>query len=328
VTGAGQGDFFATVANANLQTSYTTILFTTVASGNSGGWYNTGNGRFTPPAGRYYIFASVNDGYTGTSTNIAIQLRKNGTALFQTTNTTAAANSFGVAYVAGNFDANGSDWFDAQGLSTGGVANLSNVTFWFGAFPITGAAQPAGTGSAWRQLGRVVPTAGLATVDFQNLPADINDVKCFFDCLPTANDVDFQLQFYDTGNTVLTTGYAYALTAPSHTATVGSATPMTSSTASGNTTCIIMNYSTATNKVGNAAASAIAGDFRIPNVRDAARVKKVSYAADYTNGGGSTVFGIFGTGVRNPAGAITGIRLTFGGTTFAAGGAVTLYGSP
>src|SRR5215470_7253329 len=52
------GDFFATYTGA-IAAAAGTVLFPNVITGNSGGWYNPANGRFTPPAGRYRIQACL-----------------------------------------------------------------------------------------------------------------------------------------------------------------------------------------------------------------------------------------------------------------------------
>src|SRR5580692_10463859 len=51
--------------------------------------------------------------------------------------------------------------------------------------------------SVWRQLGRVVPDGTRHFIDFIDIPADINDLQCFFDLMPTTNDDNLRLLFYD-----------------------------------------------------------------------------------------------------------------------------------
>ena len=50
------GDVYAKNSTGfGIGTTETVVSFNTIVTGNSGGWYNTSNGRFTPPAGRYFI---------------------------------------------------------------------------------------------------------------------------------------------------------------------------------------------------------------------------------------------------------------------------------
>src|SRR5262245_50658732 len=61
MTGGGFADFFAS-HNATFSlpaSTATTLTFNTVVTGNSGGWYSTSTGRFTPPAGRYFLTAGM-----------------------------------------------------------------------------------------------------------------------------------------------------------------------------------------------------------------------------------------------------------------------------
>jgi len=133
------GDFFATLAGT-ISTTLTTILFNTVASGNSGGWYNPSNGRYTPPAGRYFLYAAINGGWTGGVTNMAINLRKNGTVILAT-NVTAASGGFTINNpVQVTVDANGTDYFDVTANSSGGTS-APGYTHWFGAIPVAAAPQ-------------------------------------------------------------------------------------------------------------------------------------------------------------------------------------------
>src|SRR5215475_14405173 len=124
VTSAGVGDFFANWLVSGFTSAPTTVLFPNVISGNAGGWYSPGpggTGRFTPPAGRYYISAGSTISWAGGITNPAIALRKNGTAVVTIYETTGAANHVATPTVEGSFDANGTDWFDIQTQSAQGA---------------------------------------------------------------------------------------------------------------------------------------------------------------------------------------------------------------
>src|SRR5262245_5705744 len=130
--------------------------------------------------------------------------------------TTGGANYVGNAHHQGIVDCNGTDVIDVQVYC--GVASNVNLPFWFGAFALPGGAQPppASYGSSWRRLGRVVPTAAQATVDFQNLASDINDLELRWDVLNATNLVNLMLQLYGSSGALDTTtaNYSWAMTAP------------------------------------------------------------------------------------------------------------------
>src|SRR5215475_10107745 len=209
VTSAGVDDFFAQVQTITFTTTPTVIVFTPVVTGNSGGWYSTSTGRYTPPAGRYCLNASIGGGNSTVATTLVIQIRKNGTAILNASLTTGAANFNGTVPIHEIVDANGTDYFEIAGsVAAGASTNISGFFSWFSAFPISAAGPATGTGSSWRQIARVVPTAGQATVDFQNIPSDINDLEVRWDVTPTANANDLILQFYDnTGTLDATSGH-------------------------------------------------------------------------------------------------------------------------
>src|SRR5262245_45489016 len=187
VTSAGVGDFSAIYFGSGLPATLTTLIFPTVVSGNVGGWYSTSTGRYTPPAGRFFMYSGITGGYSAGATQLIIQLRKNGSVMASASGsaTTGQANFVAEPTILYQADANGTDWFDVQVQSTSAASNVSG-NCWFGAFPISAAGPAAGTGSSWRQIARVVPTAGQATIDLQNVPADINDLELRFDLAATA----------------------------------------------------------------------------------------------------------------------------------------------
>jgi hypothetical protein len=125
--GASSGDFCA-VQTANFppaSSTFTTMILTQVVSGNAGNWYSPTTGRFTPPAGRYFIKAAYSQA-CATANHIYIQLRKNGVVLIGDVDTSATANYFANPEVSIIVDANGTDWFDVQTQSSAGNT-------WYGA---------------------------------------------------------------------------------------------------------------------------------------------------------------------------------------------------
>jgi len=221
-------------------------------------------------------------------------------------------------------DANGTDWFDCQ-VSSPQSNTTASTTLWFGAFPISAAGPAAGTGSSWRQIARVVPTAGQASVDFQNVPADINSLEFNWDITPTTNAVDLICQFYDnTGVLDSTTAhYNYSKVLSLSSASSAAAPNSYNHNTDSYTAGIIFNIA---GQVGNT--TGIRGRGTIANIRDA-RPKAVDWQCSYVDSSAAAFRQVVGSGQRVTATAITGLRLVHGGgSTFAAGGAVTLWGSP
>jgi hypothetical protein len=329
------GDFFAAGSGGSLNTSVLTAITPPVVTGNSGSYYNAANGRWTPPSGRYSVFGWVDTAGTSAAGVIAVALFKNGS---QFSNVRAdgypgAATGPASPYVQAIVDANGSDYFELRGFCA--TANtITNAAF--GATPTQGMVGPQGPpgviSNGYRLISRVVPTAGLATVDFTNLPSDINDLQCTFDLAPTTNDAGLLLQFYNSvGVLDASAAYNWSTTASTSQAAAGSAPLIQSNASTTVTTAIALNYVSTTNQVANLATIAsagIRGDLTVPNIRDAGRAKSVNFRAAYINGGTTATFGIVGMGHRTVVGAITGFRFSFSPGTIAAGGAVSLWGSP
>jgi hypothetical protein len=141
--GGGTGDFWAyNSAFATINNVTTVQIFDTVGAGNSGGYYNVTNGRWTPPAGRYSVFSSLS-GETSTSSGIVnLFLRKNGTAITNASSF-ASTSQYGFATVEAIVNANGTDYFESA--ANMGVAGFANAAaYGFGAFPLTGMQGPPG----------------------------------------------------------------------------------------------------------------------------------------------------------------------------------------
>ena len=107
------GDFTAYYGSGDFSLGVGAVLVpASIISGNSGGWYNTSNGRFTPPAGRYQIVGGLSALNTGAAFNCILVVRKNGVAVASQQETSAGANGLINPTVAINVDANGTDYFD------------------------------------------------------------------------------------------------------------------------------------------------------------------------------------------------------------------------
>jgi hypothetical protein len=330
---ATSGDFMATSNTLTgwISGSTNTILFPTIATGNVGSWYNPATGRWTPPAGRYFIAAGINVTSSAAPISAIVSLRKNGALLTQGNAAGYTANQYAQATASGIYDANGTDWFDVQEFTN--TSATQTTINWFYATPTTGlvgAQGPPGViSNGFRLINRIVPTAGQTTVDFTGIPADINDLQINFDVTPTVNDVDLVLQFYDASGVLVTAGYLWSTALSWNTAAVATPTQQSTSTSYAFATGIIMDYAGTGGRVSSAAGNSIAGTAFIRNIRDTTRTKQANFNSSYTAGNGAYISGIVGGGSRNAAGAISGFRLSWTGVSnFAAGGAISLWGSP
>lgn len=91
---------------------------------------------------------------------------------------------------------------------------------------------------------------------------------------------------------------------------------------------VVFNYQGAGNGVANNVEYGFSASVNIYNIRDTARTKKATFSCNYLNGAVTTENTTHGGGHLPISGAITGLRFQFFPGTFAAGGAVTLWGSP
>ena len=141
--GGGTGDFCATKLTGGAGTAaLSTLIPNTIVSGNAGNWYSTSTGRYVPPAGRFYIEGFFSGSYASGPVNVVASLRKNGVEITNATDTPNAANQYGQPVVSAIVDANGTDYFELQGMTQGVVGNFGVTTFQ--AFPLTGMAGPMG----------------------------------------------------------------------------------------------------------------------------------------------------------------------------------------
>jgi hypothetical protein len=149
VTAAGTtpgGDFTATNSAAyDFTGGGAALLLNTVVTGNVGNWYNPTTGRYTPPAGRYFIAVSVT-GFNGGSTtgNATMNLRKNGVNLQGAQTQAVASGSVYAMGITGEFDANGTDYFDVFGVTSASQYQAGARQIMFTAFPVSGVQGPPG----------------------------------------------------------------------------------------------------------------------------------------------------------------------------------------
>jgi hypothetical protein len=136
-TGTSAGGSFNAfgLVSAVAPSAMTTLIPLTILSGNEGGWYSTSTGRFTPPAGRYWIYATMTASWTA-AVHVVVGLRKNGVAITSNWDTTATNGYYADPACAQIVDANGSDWFDMQGMTQSVNGTISSAQFM--AYPISG----------------------------------------------------------------------------------------------------------------------------------------------------------------------------------------------
>lgn len=324
------GDFFATGGSLGILTTDTVLLFNTVLTGNSGNWYNPANGRFTPPAGRYKIWAGVNWYSSSGAIQAAIKLRKNGVVVGKEVFAGATAANIGVfSHLDMVLDANGTDYFDIIGRSGASGPTPSDALIWFGAFPISGIKGPPGDPGqlGFRLLQRTVVSSAVASVDITGIPSDINDIEFSFDLTPTTNSQDFALQFYDSAGALDTTALHYtgALSAVYHTIPTSNASLSYGQSTLGVNTAILLAVSVTNRKVGTT--SGIRGRGRVPNIR-ASRVHSCDWQSNYLSDDATLWLDLRGSGQRYFVDSITGLRLWFTTSTIAAGGTFSVWGSP
>ena len=328
------GDFFAIGPCGTGNTSTPTVVIPpNVLSGNATGVYSTSTGRYTPPAGRFFIYAWVFASSPSASLPIVyLYLYKNGALLhtnsFAGQMINATANGPGAVDFQFTVDANGTDYFELRCQTTVVAANLAGVGF--GAFPISGIKGPPGDPGqlGFRLLQRTAIGSAVPDVSIQNIPADINDLRIGFDLSPVSNDQNLCLQFYDGGVLDATAAhYSWANVINWNSNASTSAISATGTATSGVTNCIVVSYGFLPNGgVSNAALGSIAGEINLTNIRSA-RPKHATYQADHLNGSGTYIAAVSGGGWRNVGAAITGLRLVFGSGNIASG-AFSVWGSP
>jgi hypothetical protein len=176
----------------------------------------------------------------------------------------------------------------------------------------------------WRQLGRIVPSASQPSIDFPNLPSDINELWASFDVSPTSVGSNIILQFFDAAGVIVTAGYNYGNTLNYHTL-AGVAPYAMGSNAIGYVGGLVLTYGTG---LWTPHATGVRGRVEVHNIRDAARYKGADWQSNFLSNDGTYNGYCTGSGFRGTAGNITGLRFAWGAGGFAAGGAITLWGSP
>jgi len=141
------GDFMARYNGASfgMTGTLTPLVFDTVITGNSGGWYSISTGRYTPPAGRYCISGIITAVQVGTASWVGAFILKNGVNIQPATGNTSGASTYTAVPVSAIVDANGTDYFQiGHQASAAGLVQVvaNNCSMW--AFPISGIKGPPG----------------------------------------------------------------------------------------------------------------------------------------------------------------------------------------
>jgi hypothetical protein len=154
--------------------------------------------------------------------------------------------------------------------------------------------------------------SGVSSVDFTGIPAGINHLQCVFELKPGTNNVGFGLQFYGSGGTLDSGSNYYG---------VWSTTQGVSITGTSDSVATTLIALTSSNTVDNGSAG-FGGDLSIAGIQNA-NYTKVNFRTGYQHSG----FGnsVTGTGARQVAGPITGLRFLTTAGTFS--GKITLVGS-
>jgi hypothetical protein len=183
-------------------------------------------------------------------------------------------------------------------------------------------------GTHWRLIGTSNPSS-VATVDFTSLPSDINQLQVFYDAVPVTNDTSLIVQLYDdTGTLDSTSGhYAFSNMATNNGFSLGTAPSSTSSSSSSYTSGIVLNYVNTNASINNGSAGGIQGNFQMYNILSTAHRKMLNYQGSHLSGDATLFITETGSGWRNVAGKITGLRLFFVSGNISAGN-IEVWGSP
>ena len=372
----GTGDFYAINASAfSLTGTYATVALNTVSSGNSGGWYNTTTGRYTPPAGRYMLSAALWGLSSTGGAALDLKFRKNGTDLPGNPSTTGgAANTWVEPSLQYMVDANGSDWFDVQARSL--ITNATTVQGYFTAIPLTGAVGPQGPAGqmvnigvtppsaspgvlwwnselgqlflryddgntsqwvpaatpqsqpvqqGWRSLGSVNFTTPQATIDFQNIPSDINYLMLMGQMRPVTNGVMCYLRVYDGAGALVTAAGYHTYGTVQAGLTVAAPAQYTNM----NGGSFVLN--SVSNMISNniAPGGGVGFDVKFFAIRNTGNFRRrMTIASNWLNSTDTDVFSYYASGeYGNVSTPVTGLQLMFHTGAIAAA-QVELWGAP
>jgi len=133
--------FMATIANAAIAAAPSTFVFNSFLFGDASSGYSTSTGRFTPPAGSYWLYAAGYGLFASSPTAWNMTIRKNGVVVAIDVNTTYTGGGTNDVSVGALVQANGTDYFDIF-VSANNTGTLVNS--YFSAFPISGIQGPPG----------------------------------------------------------------------------------------------------------------------------------------------------------------------------------------
>lgn len=203
----GTGDFCASGSGA-LPTSPTTTQPATIVSGNAGLWYNSSNGQYKPPAGRYYLYGTLTGNNPSASSAVQMIILKNGTTIANTLDQIPAAGMYGYVSPFVAIDANGADVFTWQ--IAGYAAGTTAFALSIGAFPLTGMQGPPGAipGGGLSLYQEVLLAANAATLQVA-WPSGVRKIEIEYLALNVGNVGDTVI-FRAAQNGVVNSANAYA----------------------------------------------------------------------------------------------------------------------
>lgn len=194
-------DFFAASGGNYIGGGGTIVPKPPVLSGNAGGYYNASTGRWTPPAGRYFVWAGYFGSYSGGATQITTTLRKNGSNLYGgviiTQQVPAFNNWGGDPESKAIVDMNGTDYIDYYVSANNGVDGTANT--WFGAFPVALPVVVPQMPNTLQMYSSAVAIGGETTLDVL-VPINAHRVDLQFSFLSTSGaDVNVSLNSVENG---------------------------------------------------------------------------------------------------------------------------------
>ena len=309
------GDFCAYSSSATIPTPAAVVIPSTILTGNSGNWYSTSTGRYTPPAGRYFIRASTYVPSASAAVGLQVNIRKNGVNIPGAGGgqVPGTAGWWGDPAQAVIVDANGTDYFDM--VAYAGPAQTGAIQFM--AFNIAGVVGPQGPagppGVAGGQIIRdIILAVPAPTIDLFNLGPTYKTIKVLYRLMPVTDAVGVYLRGTNGSTPDLSSNY-YSLMMYGFGASSVGYVPQSAVSAFIFTT-----------SQSNIAGTATAGSIEFPDL--AGSVGEAAYY--YAQGGGGTPVTAKTTCLKLASAAHNGLQFSLSAGNFAAGSYVRVIGWP
>lgn len=154
----------------------------------------------------------------------------------------------------------------------------------------------------WVRIGMQEPS-GVATVDFEDIPAGVTDLQLLFSWTPDASAVDMFLRTYDPAGNLDTGGSDYAHAE-------GGASSGGSGGFGGGGAVSAMVINRLGNSINNSSSFGISGSITAYDIQ-ALRATMMTWQATYLDSAGTNLISSFGGGWRQAAESITGLQAYF-----------------